>query len=81
MLFDDLTNPQLADLVGTDANANMARVFLNAVGGDLPTPEMEDAARMFSGYGQDDRVLGVGGSTSTSDSTECGQVIPDHAFN
>ena len=74
MLFADLTNPTLSDLVGT--NARMASVFLNAVGGDLPTPEMQAAERDAACYGQDDRVLVIG----EEDTTECGQVIPNHAF-
>tara|TARA_R100001509_G_scaffold157524_1_gene121714 strand:- start:173 stop:397 length:225 start_codon:yes stop_codon:yes gene_type:complete len=74
MLFADLTNPQLADLVGTDAA--LARVFLNAVGVDFPTPEMTQDARDAACYGLEWAVLCTG-----EDTTECGQVIPNHAFN
>jgi hypothetical protein len=73
MLFADLTNPSLADLVNT--NARMASVFLNAVGVDLPTPEMEADARDAACIGQDDRVLCI-----EDDTTDDGTVIPADAY-
>ena len=41
-----------------------------------PTPEMEEEARMFSGYYTDNEALCIG-----PDTTECGEPIPAAAFN
>ena len=44
--------------------------------GFYPTPEMEEEARIFSGYYTDNEALCI-----YPDTTECGEPIPAWAFN
>ena len=72
----DLTHPYARVSVEEVYNEDELDAWLNEEAGLPPTPEMEEEAREASGYYADNDALCI----PRGDTTECGQAIPEWAF-
>ena len=73
----ELARQTVEEYYNEDLYEALEALAMEELGEEEPTPEMEAAERDAACYGLDDRALCIG----EEDTTECGQVIPEWAFD